>query len=344
MGIRVKICGWAVLMVAAAAAAEDRLPVLEFFGNPNGELCIAAGPAMMTLQEEMEGSAVLLEYNYFLFPSDGRVGRWWHACGCSSATMPMVMVGSGQSITSNWSDFESVYRQMILTEAARPPEAEIEAFWRRIGDSLRLYVRATNTSGMVLSPGNQAALWALVWEERHVGVSDTWVVATVSQDLPASLSPGEEMTVTLDTPSLSDVYWTRVRSLVLLEHRPAIDRPYDQLQAALTQPTELAVEPMELALSTENPSAELSLSGPYVLQWDATVDVPWLAVTPASGSVPGSLTVDLQSQQLTGSEPPGQVRIEARGDGLILIVDVTVSVEVLRPTPRRASGRVSPAN
>jgi hypothetical protein len=127
-----------LLLGATFGAADDRFAVFEFFGRPAGAFCSAAGPAMITLQSEFRGRAVLLEYDYDAF-LHGRQDRFW-ASGASARYLPLVMVGSGYRTSSGAENYEPVYRSMINDELARPARATVSAYWRRAANAVRAYV------------------------------------------------------------------------------------------------------------------------------------------------------------------------------------------------------------
>jgi len=332
------------LLLAASAAAEERLAVLEFFGRPGGANCEAAGPTMISLQEDMAGVAVLLEYSYDLY-TNGRVERWWAAHqGGGSVSLPLVMVGSGYQVSSGAVDYLRVYRQMLEAELARPPAAVITAYSRQRGGALRVYVRASNQGAVPLLPEHDAAFWVVVWEDAAIGVSNTWVRATRASPLATALDPGEVATAVVDTSNIVGVDWSRVRSLVLLEHRPDGGAVYDLLQAAVALPAALVAVPDTVALSLSQPSADVALSGPHVLSWTASTDAQWLQVTPTGGTVPGEVTITLLPEVAPSGHQSATVEIQANGDGLALAASVSVTAEVATgQQPRRPRGRVEPA-
>ncbi len=329
---------WPVL-VAAPLLAQDRLAVFEFFGRPAGHYCRDAAPSVISLQREYAGRAVLLEYDFDRFPS-GRVDRWWAArTGSGTVYLPLVMVGSGFRIASGPVDYAAVYRTMLDAELARPPQAEVAAWSRRQGDAVKAYVRVANRSAVPLTPARSAATWLIVWEDLRRGLTDTWVRATAMHQLPVTLQPGAATTVELTTGTLSNVDWNHVRSLALLEHRPASTGPYDLLQAAIAVPAALSASPPRLTLTPLRRAASVSLEGPHVLSWSAATDAPWLAVEPASGTLPATLTVSL-----TGEVPQAgataQVQVSASGDGMSFTATVAVAAEGESPRMRRRLGAV----
>jgi hypothetical protein len=278
---------------------------------------------MIDLQQSMAGRAVLLEYHYDYFPT-GRVDRFW-AAQPNATYLPLVMVGSGYRTSTGQVDYQPVYQGMLDAELARPPQAEVTAFSRRVGNALRLYVRAVNRHSEPLPSAEAAAIWAIAWENERIGVSDTWVRAAARYALTAALEPGAAVTAVVNTSSFSPVDWNQVASLALLEHRPGGVGKYDMLQAAVAQAAALAVTPGELALGPDSPTAEVALDGPHVLAWTATADVPWLDITPSGSGLPATATISLVSAALPPAGGTGAVRFDASGDGMAFSATVTVT-------------------
>jgi hypothetical protein len=322
-----------LLLCAVAVSAQERLAVLEFFGRPNGQFCREAGPAMLALQAEMSGRAVLLEYDYDRFAT-GRVDRFW-AARPSAMYLPLVMVGSGYRTSTGQVDYEREYRAMIEAELARSPEAAVSAYWRRSGDAVRVYVRVTNLRASPLTTAEEGAIWVIAWENARIGVSDTWVRGTAFRALTESLAPGATLVATVDTASLAGADWERVSSLALVERRPGGAGAYDMLQAAVAQPAALAAFPTTLTLTAAEPTAEVALAGPHALTWTAAADVPWLAVSPTTGALPGTATVSLIVAMLPAGGGTGQVHFDAAGDGMSLSATVSVMGPVRVRPPRR---------
>jgi hypothetical protein len=333
MGRSLRCTLFLLLFCAAAVSAQERLAVLEFFGRPNGQFCSEAGPAMLSLQGEMAGRAVLLEYDYDRFWS-GRVDRFVAACPWA-IYLPLVMVGSGFRTSTGHVDYEREYRGMLEAELARAPEAAVSAYWRRSGDAARVYVQVTNLRGSALTSEENAAIWVIAWENGRIGVSDTWVRGTALSPLTESLAPGATLAATVNTASLVGVDWERISTMALLERRPGGSGVYDMLQAAVAAPVGLTVSPTALAPTIAEPIADVALAGPYVLTWTAATDVPWLAVSPLSGELPGTATVSLVLSALPAGGGTGQVHFEAVGDGMSVSGTVSVAAPARVRRPRR---------
>jgi hypothetical protein len=144
--------------------------------------------------------------------------------------------------------------------------------------------------------------------------------------LAVTLEPGGTTTTIVDVPAFTATDRTRIRSLVLLEHRPVAPK-YDMLQAAVSNAAALVATPGQVTLSATQPAVEVSLAGPHVLNWTATCDVSWLQVTPTSGSLPARATVSLVGGQPPDGAPTGHVRFDATGDGMAFTVEVNVGTE-----------------
>jgi hypothetical protein len=318
-----------LFLLSAEARAEERLGVFEFFGRTTGSLCQGAAPDVISLQRDLAGRAVLLEYAYDTFNS-GRITRWWDAySGTGTVYLPLITIGSGFSVCQG-TEHPSHYRAMLEAELARPAEASIHAWSRRSGSGMQIFVRAENSSAKPLTADQLPTLWAIAWEDARIGLTDTWVRATSSLTLSGTLPPGGVATATIDLPAVPANDWSRIRSLVLLDHRPAGSSRYDLLQASISRPAALEVTPGTMTLDASKPEAEVAIDGPHVLSWSATPDVPWLEVSPTSGGVPSVPKV-----RLVGSPSPsdkiGTIRLAASGGGMDFSATVTVNVTATDP-------------
>ncbi|HPW56073.1 MAG: BACON domain-containing protein [Thermoanaerobaculaceae bacterium] len=336
-------------LLASGAGAQERFAVFEFFVRGQGAYCQAAAPAVRMLQTEMAGRAVLLEYAYDSFPY-GRVERWWAAySGSPYVYLPLVMVGSGLVVDQGPVDYYNRYKAMLDAELARPPQALVRAWSHRQGNSLQVFARATNLASIPLTTDHAAGFWVVVWEDNPVGLTTTWVRATAASLLNATLPPGATAVATVNVPPLGAVDWGRLRTLVLLEHRPAgAPGRYDMLEATIAVPVGLEVSPSALALGQASPEAVVTLDGPHLLSWTATPDVPWLRAQPGSGSLPSTCTVSLDGTPPTGQT--GLVHFAATGGGMTFNAAVTVTAQgrtmrirrhLTRPTPL-AGGPTTP--
>ncbi len=274
---------------------------------------------------------LFLEQNVNL-PVGTRYNRWWAACGCASAYLPLVMVDSGHRISSAWqNDFEAAYRALVDAELARPPRAEIEAYARQVGSRVRVYARVVNASGTPLSAGrNDATLHALVWEDARAGVTGHIVRAAPSTGVSPEVADGSEFTATLETPTLSNVNWNALHTAVLADYIPAPGPAYDMLQAAVAEPAALYIEPGIVTLAVDagfptDRSAGLQVRGPYVLSWTAVTDSPWITVAPDHGTAGSQPSVTVRAAMLSPGWQEGAATLTASStDGMSFATTVTV--------------------
>lgn len=163
-----------------------------------------------------------------------RYGRWWAASGAGTATLPLVMVDSGNQYTGGYLDFHAVYGDMVETALTRPAQVDIQAYWWRIGDQVRFYVHVTNTGAAAISG---ATAHAIVYEEAHVRLTDRFVRQAAAAPM-TTLAAGSTVTYTLETPDLAGVDWDRLRYIVLVDQRPpGQGGAFDTLQAVFAEPS-----------------------------------------------------------------------------------------------------------
>jgi hypothetical protein len=157
--------------------------------------------------------------------------------------------------------------------------------------------------------------------------------------LPYDLAPGEWVSAVIDTPPMSAVDWDRMAGLVLAEDRPRGSGAYDMLQAAESLPAGLFANPDHCVLRRGRTEAAVVLTGPRVLTWSAASDVPWLVVTPSSGTLPTTATLELRPELRPSTATEGTVTFTATGDDMSFSSTVAVAVGVQR---RHVGRRVRP--
>ncbi len=327
-----------LLLVSAFGAAADRTAVLELFGRPGCGICTEARQALATLREEMGDRAVLLEYDYDVFLI-GRQERFW-AGGTTATYLPLVMVGSGFRTTSGPVDHEPVFRTMLNDDLARPAEAEVTAYYRRASDSVRAYIDISNISNTYWYVEEDAAVWLVAYESTTATTTTATVRTTEIQSLPFDLAPGQSTSLTVDTPPISAAYWPWMKAVVLAEYRPGGFGSYDMMQAADALPADLYASPEHLSVAPDGQSTELELTGPHVLTWSATSDVPWIEITPASGALPATPTIHVDHQLRPKSQTSGTITFSASGDEMAFSTTVGLEVDA---GFRRSGRRVRPA-
>jgi hypothetical protein len=179
---------------------------------------------------------VFIEYDVDNPPSR-RYDRWWAAFGGGSATLPMVMVDSGNQISNGYEDFYDVYQAMVDSALARPAQAEIQATWWRTGSRVGFDVEVKNLSTATLSSSaNSATVHAIVYEDARAKLTNRFARATVEAGIP-DLAPNATATFKLETSDLSDVDWDKLHFVVLVDYRPSGSvGAFDMLQATVALP------------------------------------------------------------------------------------------------------------
>jgi hypothetical protein len=293
---------------------QTQMVVFEAFMRQGCGLSRSAGEVIDGLIPEYAGQPVVfIEYDVdspdpqFM----AREQRWWDAYQIGgSVFLPLVMVDSGNQFSNNV-DEADVYRDMIDTSLARHPQAEIKAYWQRVGDSVKFTIQVTNLSDVILSSSNDATVWGIVHEDAHVANTDHYVQAVASDNV-ANLVPGASMTYTLQTTDLAGVDWSKLHYVALVDYRPNPDiRPHDTLQAVVAQPLfsvrpdilTLMVDPVDATL----PEATASLSALGTLDWTAEMSDAWLTVTPTSGDTTVQPAISVVTSALAAGWQQGSI-------------------------------------
>jgi hypothetical protein len=190
--------------------------------------------------------AVFIEYDVDNPPSR-RYDRWWAAFGGGSATLPLVMVDSGNQTSNGYVDFYDVYQAMVDSALARPAQAEIQAYWSRTGDRVGFDVEVKNLSSATLSSAtNSATVHGIVYEDARVGITNRFARAAVETGIP-DLAPNATATFKLETSDLSGVDWDNLHFVVLVDYRPSGSvGAFDMLQATIAIPKSGSVKRMYL--------------------------------------------------------------------------------------------------
>jgi hypothetical protein len=168
-----------------------------------------------------------------------RYYRWWAAYNESSAYYPLIMVDSGDQISTGPVDYSERFASMVDTALLRPPTCSIKATSQRIADHFHFDIQITNLSGMTLSISNSATIHAILYEinatnvvQSTAGVTGTYVRAGTSLSI-YSLENGVTDQFSLDTPDLTSVdNWQNVYSLIIVDYNPGTKGAYDTLQVA----------------------------------------------------------------------------------------------------------------
>ena len=165
-------------------------------------------------------------------PLAGRLNRWFDGYGLPGTVyLPLVMVDSGNDVSSGAENFTRVYSRMVDYSLLRPPLAQMTVVGNRIGNLLEFTVRLTNSSGVTLSAANNATLTALIYEDP-VNLSSVPLVTKAGASPITTLADGAfgDYTFEVVVGSLDPA---RTRWLVIADYQPdgSSGPYYDTLQA-----------------------------------------------------------------------------------------------------------------
>jgi hypothetical protein len=127
------------------------------------------------------------------------------------------------------------------------------------------------------------------------------------------------------------VNWSALHAVVFADYRPGTGSAYDMLQGALAQPAALIADPEMVTVALEvndrqDQSVPVQLRGPYVLNWTAVTDVPWIAVSPDAGPISAQPTLTVVAGRLSTGWQHGVVTFTASSeDGMSVAQAVPVS-------------------
>jgi len=242
-------------------------------------------------QEYVDQPVLFLEYDVDNAPYS-RKSRYY-ASDNEGSILPFVIVDSGNQASNGSVDFETVYTGMVDSAQIRPPQAEINAVWQRVGDKVKFFVDLTNSSDVSLSSDNSATIHAIVYEETKVQETGRFVRTAVSTSIQ-NHSPNVTKSYELETSDLMDVSWSRLHYVVLVDYRPAgLTGPYDMLQAVIASPKSAPIiVTIDQGLNQIDPTDAVPIA------FDVVFSKPVEGFTEEdveiSGTAPGDKTVVIQ--------------------------------------------------
>ena len=283
------------------------------------------------LAQDYAGQPVVFIEDYYAAPKGNRYSRFWAAHGAGSAYFPLIIVDSGHQVYDGPTQFYDTYKSMVDAELARAPLAEVSAVQQRAGSRLQFDVTVKNLSGVTLSSANSATVHVLVYEDARVGVTGRYMRAAPYQAISTPLANNATTTFHLETEDLNNVDWSKLHAVALVDYRPGgSSGPYDTLQAAVAVAAYWQC-PAEVRFMVDisNPVDEqqqLVIEGaPSTLTWTVTENLPWLTVTPASGTVGQPATLQITAGSLAPGWQSGTLRVTVSGAGINDQEDVSVT-------------------
>lgn len=317
----------------ALPTSNQRVVVFENFMSPTCEGCQDAGYYVDLLATDYVGRPVVFVEQNVSTPIGTRWDRFIAAAG-NATTIPIAMVDSGSQIHSGGAslDYEATYKKLVEAELVRPPEGDVEVFHRRIDNSIRLYIRIRNKTSDTLDYNNAAALSALVWEDKRVATTSRYVRSAPFVGIEPALPPGGEASYVLNTDTLNDVVWDKLHAVAFVDYRPDPKKPYNMLQAAISQAAGFYVSPkaLQVNIDADNPqfaTTEISLAGPFPLTWNATIHGNWLTLDQMSGTIDSKPKLSLAIDKLTHGWQEGSVEMIATStDGMSYTTSLPIKV------------------
>lgn len=190
-----------------------------------------------------------------------------------------------------------IAKEFIDRSLPRPAGANVVAVYERTGNSVKFMVTVTNTSSVTLSKANNAAVHAVIYEDKP-DVHKTARIARGGGKVDISLLQNgrtDTYVFTVNVNGMTD--WTKAHYIVMVDYKTEPSKKpgkYDQLQAAIAIPgtvtpiTEFKVNPEIFAFSfndraTELPTGEFTVTLPTDKTWTSSTNVQWLSVEQESG-------------------------------------------------------------
>ena len=162
---------------------------------------------------------LFLEQNVYR-PVGNRIDRFYDARGTRTCGVPWVIVDSGLRYTCGYEDFTKRYRTLVTEAMSTPAEAEIEGWFLRTDNDLRVHVEVTNRTGRTLGFANWPTINVLVYEEARVYQTRRFVRAAAQLDVDGLIPDGMSTAADIE---LLDVYakdWAKAHVIALFDYRP----------------------------------------------------------------------------------------------------------------------------
>lgn len=228
-------------------------------------------------------------------------------------------------------DYYTFFKGLVEKEltAARAPKAEITANYLRVGNTIKSQVIVKNNSDVTLSSANDATLNMIVYEDIKTGLTSRTERAVVAIPITDDLASGQTTTMEIMTGNLTVSNWSRLHTLIFVDYiyNPSgcndLDKKiykgqgcYDMLQAAIAQPKPtLTVQPASIGFVIDKfhyKPADLTrtmtlTASLYGRTWVATENIPWLSLSPSSGTGSGTITATVDISKMTDGDRTGTI-------------------------------------
>ena len=234
---------------------------------------------------------------------------------------------------------------LIQPELQRAPKAVVNAAMSRVGDHMHFDINVQNLSGVKLSSANSAYVTAIVYEDvTHLPPPDNLtdtnrIVRVAPEKAITSLANGAWGNFSIDTIDLWTYDWSKLHGVVVVDYMPGdTGQPYwDMLQGTIAStipPVSFNISnsqftPWSPFITPEVNTYNVAITGsPSDITWTATKTAPWLTISPSSGSLPGSLTLQVDSHGLALGSYQDTIHITGTTPIGPITRDVTVTLVV----------------
>jgi hypothetical protein len=229
----------------------------------------------------------------------------------------------------------NTYTAMIDDALTQPATAEVNAYWWRDGNTIKIRAEVANNSTITLSTGNNAGVYGIVKENgvrydthttQHPGLN-------AAKTAISSLSPGQTDFYTIEVPDINPTDWEKVEVIVLVDYQTAPEGHYEQLQAAIANQALYAQPSFHAFLLDDGqtfvPAFTSTVLGNVVLSWNALSDQTWLELDATSGLVGDTVVMTTDGAALV----PGwnTALVTFTDSSGVYSYDVTVSIYKASP-------------
>jgi hypothetical protein len=234
---------------------------------------------------------------------------------------------------------------------ARPVGASIQANYSREGNVVTFKATVTNSSGVLLSAANKAAVHAIVYEDYHAQKTNRIGRGSAKTNI-SYLADGATDTYIITMEVENVVNWANTHYIVLVDYKTVDTKAtgkYDQPQAVIATPGDVTpplpfyIDPEEYnftigARDPELPTGEFTVNMTAGKTWTAESDVDWMTVDPASGAHGDTITVSFDKTKLVEGLNKGLVVVSENGSarkraGLVNITFVIPPPPVFKVLP-----------
>lgn len=216
---------------------------------------------------------------------------------------------------------------LVDRSQARQAGASIQANYSRDGNVVTFKATVTNSSGVLLSAANNAAVHAIVYEDYQAQKTSRIGRGSAKTNI-SYLADGATDTYIITMEVENVVNWANTHYIVLVDYKTVDTKAtgkYDQPQAVIatppgdvTPPLPFYIDPEEYnftisARDQELPTGEFTVNLSAGKTWTAESNVEWMTIEPASGAHGDTITVSFDKTKLVEGLNKGMVVVSENG-------------------------------